>query len=360
MTIMRIVAAVAALALGLALVSAGATSARAGDRAPSPGRPTRALDGMDVSAAASTWPDSMAAIGDSFSAAFNAHPVAAPDPSGCPNGRGPFGDPSAAGLPAAFGLDCPANSWSTGDNPQIHSIYQRILARNPRIAGHAANFATTAVSVSDLARQATLAAAAGAELVTVTIGINDACDPFGIRGGHPTPLDTFADQFGGALGILAGGRAHPRILIATIPNGNRTWALFHGDPNALVRWQFPQPPGVICPPLLANPASTAPADVSRRAAFLARIAAYNLIQASVCSKTPRCQTDGGALFTWQFGAQDIATVTNTGGVDAVPFNLLPLFGAGALANSTGDYWHPTRDGQAAIAELEWSAAKLGD
>jgi lysophospholipase L1-like esterase len=305
----------------------------------------------------------MAAIGDSFSAAFNAHPndAVVPDPSGCPNGRGPFGDPTLLGLPPSFGLDCPSNSWSTGTNPQVNSIYQRVLARNPAIGqiGHVANYATTAVSVSDLPRQAQLAASQQAALVTVDIGINDACDPFGLRGGQQTLPDTFRDQFGQALSILAAGRAHPRILVATIANVNRTWDLFHDNPNALVRWQFPQPPGVICPPLLMNPTSTAATDIVRRAAFAARIVSYNLIEAGVCSKTPNCQTDGGALFGWQFGANDIATVTSTGGVNASPFNVLPVYGSDAITNSTADYWHPSLAGQRAIAELEWTAANLG-
>ena len=318
-------------------------------------------------AGANAWPDSMAAIGDSFTAGFNAHPNAAvvPDPSGCPNGRGPFGDPAGLGLPASFGLDCPSNSWATGTNPQVNSVYQRILARNPAIAGHAKNYATTAIAVGGpadqaggLVDQATQAAAQGAELVTVNVGINDACDPFGLHG--QTPLDTFADRFKGALGILAAGPAHPRILVATIPNAYRTWALFRDDPNALVRWQFPQPPGVICAPLLANPASSAQPDVDRRGAFLARVAAYNLIEAGVCTRTPRCQTDGGALFGWQFDTNDVATVTNTGSVDAFPFDALPVYGSNAIANSTGDYWHPALQGQAKIAQLEWNAARLGN
>jgi lysophospholipase L1-like esterase len=310
-------------------------------------------------APAASWPDSMAAIGDSFSAAFNAHPDNAlvPDPSGCPNGRGPFGDPAAVGLPASFGLDCPSNSWTTGTDPRVNSIYQRILARNPAIAGNIANFATTAVSVSDLARQAALAAGQGAELVTVNIGINDACAPLGSNGGEQTPLGTFRTQFEQAMSVLAATPTQPRILVATIPNATRTWRLFRDDPNAQVRWPF----GVICPPLLSNPTSMAPADMARRAAFLARLAAYNLIQADVCRETPRCQTDGGALFAWDFGRHDIATVTNTGGVDAFPFNLpvLAPVGPGAIPTSTGDYWHPTVQGQAAIAQRVWNAAKLG-
>jgi hypothetical protein len=311
---------------------------------------------------ASAWPNSMAALGDSFTAAFNAHPDDAvvpspPDLSACPDGLGPFGDPTAFGLPASFGLDCPANSWATGTNPSVNSLYQRILANNPAIAGHAANYAVTAVSVSDLPRQATLAASQGAGLVTVEIGLNDACAPLGSNSGQQTPLAVFKAEFQQAMGILAAARSHPRILVASIPDLNRTWLLFKGDPNAQIRWPF----GVICPPLLDNPTSTAPADVSRRVAFFARIVAYTLIEQQVCSQTPNCRTDRGALFAWQFGTGDIATVTNTGGVAAYPFNLPALtpIGNGAIPNSTGDYWHPTVQGQTNIAQLEWVALGLG-
>jgi hypothetical protein len=242
-------------------------------------------------------------------------------------------------------------------HPAVDSLYQRILAHNPSIAGHVANYAVTAVSVSDLARQAKLPVGQGAQLVTVEIGLNDACAPLGSNGGQPTPLDMFKRDFQQALGILVAAPSHPRILLASLPNLNRTWALFKSDPNAQVRWPF----GVICPPLLSNPTSTAPADVARRAEFLARIAAYNLIEYAACSQTPNCSSDRGALLFWRFGTQDIATVNNTGGVDAFPFNLpvLAPMGPGAIPNSTGDYWHPTLQGQASIAALEWQAFGIG-
>jgi hypothetical protein len=304
----------------------------------------------------------MAALGDSFTVAFNAHPNNAvvpspPDLTACPDGLGPFGDPTTLGLPASFGLDCPSNSWSTGTNPAVDSLYQRILANNPAIAGHTANYAVTAVNVSDLPRQATLAAQQGAQLVTVDIGINDACAPLGSNGGQQTPIAAFKTEFQQAIGILASAPSGPHILVASIPNLDRTWWLFHNDPNAQLRWPF----GVICPPLLSNPTSTAPTDLLRRATFFATIAAYNLIEQHICSQTPNCKTDGGGLFGWQFDSNDIATVSNTGGVDAYPFNLTALtpIGPGAIPNSTGDYWHPSLQGQTHIAQLEWAALQLG-
>jgi hypothetical protein len=200
----------------------------------------------------------------------------------------------------------------------------------------------------------------GAGFVTIDIGLNDACDPFDLRGGQATPLSTFASQFTTAMNILASSPAHPRILVASIPNAARTWDLFHGDANALVRWQFPAPPGIICAPLLANPTSLATTDAARRAAFTAQIVAYNTIEAGICRTTPRCQTDGGALFDWASTADDYATVTDTGGVNDFPFNVPQLtpVGPGAISDSTADYWHPSRRGQSDIAALEWNASGL--
>jgi hypothetical protein len=74
------------------------------------------LVSLAATARAATWPNSMAAIGDSFTTAFNAHPNDAvvpspPDLSACPDGFGPFGgDLASFGLPPSFGLDCPSNS----------------------------------------------------------------------------------------------------------------------------------------------------------------------------------------------------------------------------------------------------------
>ena len=47
-----------------------------------------------------------------------------------------------------------ANSWATGTNPAVDSVYLRILARNPRIKGHAVNLAQGGATVVQLQSQA--------------------------------------------------------------------------------------------------------------------------------------------------------------------------------------------------------------
>ena len=81
--------------------------------------------------------------------------------------------------------------------------------------------------------------------------------------------------------------------------------------------------------------------------------------AQICQRTPRCESDAEALFAARINASDIATVTNTGAIDADPFNALPMFGPG-IDSSSADYWHPSLTGQARIASIVWEASSLGE
>ncbi len=50
-------------------------------------------------------------------------------------------------------VDAHDNSWATGENRVVNSIYERVLAENPAIEGHVWNVARSGSDVSDLARQ---------------------------------------------------------------------------------------------------------------------------------------------------------------------------------------------------------------
>jgi hypothetical protein len=50
--------------------------------------------------------------------------------------------------------DVPANSWATGTNPKVNSIYRRLLADHPALKDHNWNEAVSGSSVIDLMRQA--------------------------------------------------------------------------------------------------------------------------------------------------------------------------------------------------------------
>jgi lysophospholipase L1-like esterase len=275
-------------------------------------------------ASATKPPATMAALGDSITRAYNS---------------------SGPGCPSGPGLDCPKNSWATGTNPAVNSQLQRLEAMHPGSVT-AFNDAVSGARAVSLLAQATTAAAQDPDYVTVEIGANDAC------ASTPTPLATFRSQVESALGTLVQGNPKVYIQMASIPDINQLHSLFTNPPdqNALTRWAAFK----VCQGLLANPLSTAAADVGRRADFRAGVIAYNGALASACAEFKRCRYDGNAVFDSTFTRADVATVANTEGVDAFPFNAIPIFGEG-FANSSADYFHPSLQGQAQLAETTWNA-----
>lgn len=244
---------------------------------------------------APTLPSSMDALGGSFTRGFN---------TDCP---GPF-------------IDCPENSWATGTNPVVDSVYLRLMALNAPVEGNNANDAESGSTMADLDNQAQSAVRRGAELVTIATGTNDAC---GGRTGTMTEVSVLRDELAQAMDTLTVGLPRARILVLSIPDIYQRWQAFHTIPSAVKAWRSIP----FCPTLLTHPTSKAPADVKRRAAVRARVLDYNDVLAQVCAEHPRCTTDGGATFR------------------------LPVTVA---TYSTHDYWHPNIAGQAALAELAWA------
>ncbi len=247
-------------------------------------------------AAASAYPASMASLGDSITRAFN-------------TGNIPF-------------KDAPDNSWSTGINPSVNSLYSRLLVLEPAISGHDYNLAKSGSKMSDLAGQVTQANAQHVEYVTILLGANDACA--GAEAAM-TSVQTFHDQFYAALSALALGSPDAKVFVVSVPNVYRLWELFHNNAAARRAWRA----GRICQTMLANPTSTRQADVNRRARVLQRVADYNTQLAAVCALFANCHTDSGTAFNTTFVTSDV---------------------------STRDYFHPSLAGQAKIAAVLWSYA----
>jgi hypothetical protein len=66
---------------------------------------------------------------------------------------GHSGTTGADSDPAAPGTDARQNSWATGDNPEVNSIYSRLLARNPAIRGHNTNLGVDGSTLDELGPQ---------------------------------------------------------------------------------------------------------------------------------------------------------------------------------------------------------------
>lgn len=268
-------------------------------------------------------PRVMAALGDSITRGYNT------TGNGCPTGPG---------------LDCPKNSWATGTNPAVDSVRERLDAVSPQpLTGY--NDAVSGAKAINLLSQAQLVASQNPDFVLIEIGANDAC------ASTPTPTATFSNQVREALNVLVSGNKSVYIQLMSIPDINQLRTIFiePADANALTRWQLFS----VCQGLLANPLSTAPVDEARRDAFRAQVIAYNEALEEVCAEFKRCLWDDYAVFNSKFTTADVANVTNTGGLDILPFNAVPVFGPGNT-NSTADYFHPSVAGQAQLAATAWS------
>ena len=242
---------------------------------------------------------------------------------GTPSSIAALGDSITAGFGSCLVLTaCQRNSWSTGDGLRVDSHYRRLQEANPAIRGHAHNVSAPGARAKDLPAQAQAAVRAKVDYVTVLIGANDACRS---SVDAMTGVSAFRADVDRALATLKKGLPRARVLVVSIPDLNRLWEVGHTDRRATEVWSRG-----ICPSLLANPTSTAAGDVRRRAAFGARIDAYDGQLAAACrAYGSRCRYDGGA-------------------VHRVRFNL-------DLVNGL-DYFHPNTSGQDRLAEVTWAAS----
>lgn len=88
--------------------------------------------------------------------------------------------------------DTKTNTWASGTNPAVRSVYQRLLVRNPQIGGHVTNAAQGGASISDIEQQAIEVAEAHPDLLLVQAIDGDLTCP-------ATPADVIAYGRGGCI-----------------------------------------------------------------------------------------------------------------------------------------------------------------
>ncbi|MGN6377677.1 MAG: SGNH/GDSL hydrolase family protein [Gaiellales bacterium] len=211
-------------------------------------------------------------------------------------------------------------SWATGTSSRVSSLYERILAVHSAISGNAFNDAATGANMVDLAGQVSNAVSQHAAEVVILMGGNDACTS---TQADMTPVATYRSQFASAMKALSLGLPDARIYVLSVPDVYQLWVVLHTNPAARSVWSAAS----ICQSLLANPTSTAAADVKRRAAVRARVVHFNTQLKQVCALYVHCRFDGDAVFNNQFTASDVNTL---------------------------DYFHPSISGQAKLAGVAWS------
>jgi lysophospholipase L1-like esterase len=231
----------------------------------------------------------------------------------------------AAGTGFLPWTDNPGGSWSTGTTSSVNSHYLRLLALTPKIRGKNYNDARSGAKMGELASQMDKAVTQKVGYVTVEMGGNDVCAS---SESAMTPVATYRSQFQTAMDRITTGLPSVKVFVASVPNIRHLWALYHDDLAAQVAWAT----FGVCQTMMANPTSTAAADVERRARVLQRIVDYNAALEAVCAQYRQCRFDGNAAFEAQFTKADVIHL---------------------------DYFHPSLSGQAKLSAGTWPLGYWG-
>jgi hypothetical protein len=179
------------------------------------------------------------------------------------------------------------NSWATGTNPKVNSIYLRLAAVRPENKDHVANTASGGASASELqgqAEQALEQVAAPALVIIATIDNDIQCDAT-----DKTHISEFGQHVRAALDAITKKSPQSRILMVTQagrPSPAFVRELVAHDPN--VKSELTG--SGICD--FFNPAGElVPAHFETLTGI---IEAYEAEQKRVCAEYRQCQTDGGA------------------------------------------------------------------
>ncbi|MER7396310.1 SGNH/GDSL hydrolase family protein [Streptomyces sp. NPDC000151] len=258
----------AALAAALLLAVPACGSGDGGDNSPaSRGRTESARPHSAPPPVWDTRPDSVAALGDSITAGFD-----------------------ACGLLA----DCAAASWATGTDPAVRSLAERLLAHP---SGHAWNYARTGALMDDLPRQIDRAIPHKPQLVTILIGANDACRN---NASAMTPTADFRAGFRTSLKRLRQALPRTQVYVAAVPDLMRLWSQGRRNPVGKQVWQLG-----ICQSMLHDADDVSRAASDRREGVRDQVVAYNTALREVCEQDRHCRFDQ-AVFDYRFTGRELS------------------------------------------------------
>jgi hypothetical protein len=222
--------------------------------------------------------------------------------------------------PSNPGADAPKNSWATGTNPAVDSIYRRLAAIDPTAQGHAANEAVDGAKAGTLVNQAqaALKVVPNPRLVIIQTIDNDIrCD--GNDGSNYVP---FGHEVAAALRVLVQAAPKTTILIMAQPGRPlpSSEAIVHIKPAATA-----QSGTGMCDPF--NPNLTI--NHQHIVTLTNIISRYERQQSDVCVRFSQCHTN-----------RDIAS----------QFRVLPTY-------YTPDWNHLNVTGLAALSAYMWPTVK---
>jgi hypothetical protein len=236
-------------------------------------------------------------------------------------------DPLAPGSnPAHPFQPAPQNSWVTGTNPAVKSIYSRLLVANPAVKSHVTNLAQDGAKLAQVEGQVSRAVALNPKpgLVIVQAGGDDIkCD-----GQDASNYPGFRAAFASVLGHLASGLPNARIFVVGEWGNISSYvkAMMGLSVAARETHASKGPCSVFAPTSSAAPGSVVPAHVEY---VTQTFKGYDMQRAAACKQYPTCTYDGGAAERLVVTAADL----------------------------THRYDHLTIAGNAKLAALEWAAMR---
>ena len=200
--------------------------------------------------------------------------------------------------PAAPGKDAKQNSWATGDNPAVQSIYDRLLALNPAVAGHKTNLGVDGSSVNALGDQVDQALHLDPVPDLFMIQVVDAdlqCD-----GTDKDNYGRFAKTLGAQLTRITKAAPNAKILLVSSPPGT---VQNYGEVVANLPVAKAKNTGTGPCDLFSPSGKAVPAHWQYQETV---ISAYQAKLREVCRRFPTCVYDGGALYAMKITADDLA------------------------------------------------------
>ena len=219
---------------------------------------------------------------------------------------------------------CAAASWSGGSDPAVGSIALRLAAASG-VEPEVVNAAKDGGDVQDALDRVDEVIQAQPQLVTVLLGGNDACGP---TLDDMTPTADYEAGLTTLFGRLNTEVPDASILVMSVPDLRHLWEIGHGNPQAVALWNS----SPSCKNLLGAADDASAEATARRDAVAARVDEYNAAIVRACDAAERCVDDGGAVFAYEFSADEISGI---------------------------DFFHPSVAGQRAIAEIAWDSLEGG-
>jgi PKD repeat protein len=144
-----------------------------------------------------------------------------------------------------------------------------------------------------------------------------------------TTVASFQASLTQAMNVAAADPTPPLVYLVSVPDVKHLWEIFKDNSSARSTWANFN----VCQSLLANPLSTAQADVDRRERVKQRNMAYNEVLRATCATYAFCRFDGESAFGTPFATADV---------------------------TTRDYFHPSVSGQTKLATVTWDHGYWGN